>query len=255
MATIDIELPESVTKALTPPQCVDLRLPKPSVPQLRLPIGTTIKAISDITKGIPDDCSANFNIALQLAPMMASMECLLKVLKFVGELIKVFDELKSGNATAIPAGLGKIVDAGADLATTCLLIPTQVVMLPFVKDLLLLLAKMLHCAAQTLRSAIEVLDGIELDLASARTNGNDELLAQLQCAQENAQLAMDGAMVSLEPVMVLLELASPFLEIAGQSVAIGPFVSDGTLDSMKSVLEAIDSAATMLQSIAEAIPG
>jgi hypothetical protein len=128
-------------------------------------------------------------------------------------------------------------------------------MLPFVKDLLAMLAKMLHCAAQTLRSAIEVLDGIELDLASAKTNGNDELAAQLQCAQENAQLAMDGAMVSLEPVMVLLELASPFLEIAQQSVAIGPFVSDGTLDSMKSVLESIDSAATLLQSVSDAIPG
>jgi hypothetical protein len=255
MANIDIDLPESLKKALTPPVCLDLSLPKPSLPQIRLPTGGTFKAISDITKGIPDDCSATFNIALQLAPMMASMECLLKVLKFVGELIKVFDELKSGNPTAIPAGLGKIVDAGADLATSCLLIPTPFVMAPFVKDLLAMLAKMLHCAAQTLRSAIEVLDGIELDLASAKTNGNDELAAQLQCAQENAQLAMDGAMVSLEPVMVLLELASPFLEIAQQSVAIGPFVSDGTLDGMKSVLESIDSAATLLQSVSDAIPG
>ena len=79
--------------------------------------------------------------------------------------------------------------------------------------------------------------------------------AQVQCAQENAQLAMDGTMVSLEPVMVLLKLAAPFLEIAGQSVAIGPFVSDGTLDGMKSMLESIDTAATTLESVAEALPG
>lgn len=114
---------------------------------------------------------------------------------------------------------------------------------------------MLRCAAQTLRSAIEILDGIELDLEAARTAGNGELLAQLECAKENAELARDGAMVSLEPVMVLLSLASPFMELAGQSVAIGPFVSDGSLDSLKSVLESIETAATLLQSIAESIPG
>ncbi len=255
MANIDIPLPDAVTKALTPPPCVDLRLPKPSIPQIRLPTGGRIKAINDITKGIPNDCSANFNIALQLAPMMVSMECLLKVLKFVGVLIGVFDELKGGNVTAIPGGLGKIAEAGADLATTCALVPTPVIMLPFVKDLLLMLAKMLRCAAGALKSAIEILDGIELDLDSAKTNGNDELLAQLECAKENAELARDGAMIALEPITVLLSIAGPFLEIAGISVAIGPFVSDGSLDSLKAVLEGIETAALLLESVAEAIPG
>jgi hypothetical protein len=254
VANIDIELPESVRKTLTPPPCVDLRLPKPSIPQLRLPTGGHIKAIQDITKGIPNDCSANFNIALQLAPMMASMECLLKALKFLGVIIKAFNDAKSGNLPAIAKAVVDIAEAGADLMP-CVTMTFGGMVPLFVKDLLLLLAKMLRCVAQTLRSAIEVLDGIELDIASAKTNGNDELLAQLECAKENAELAMEGAMVSLEPVMVVLSLAAPFLEIAGQSVAIGPFASDGSLDGMKSALEGIESAAEMLQSVGEAIPG
>jgi len=254
MTTIDIPLPDAVNKTLATPICLDLRLPKPSLGEVRLPTGGHIKAITDITKGIPSDCSVNFNIALQLAPIMASMECLLKVLKFAGVLIGVMKDLSGGDVTAIPAGLGKIAEAGKELMP-CVEMALGLGIPLFIKDLLLLLAKMLHCAAQALLSAIEILDGLELDIASAKADGNDELLAQLECAKENAELARDGAMISLEPVLVLLSLASPFLEIAGQSVAIGPFVSDGTLDSLKSVLETIDTAATLLQSIAESIPG
>lgn len=254
MTNIDIPLPDSVTRTLAAPICLDLRLPKPDIGQVRLPTGGHIKAITDITKGIPSDCSVNFNIALQLAPIMASMECLLKVLKFAGVLIGVMKDISGGALPDVLPGLGKIAKAGEELMP-CVGMALGLGVPLFIKDLLLLLAKMLRCAAQALRGAIEVLDGIDLDIASAKTEGKDELLAQLECAKENAELARDGAMVSLEPVMVLLSLASPFLEIGGKSVAIGPFASDGSLDSLKSVLESIETAATLLQSIAEAIPG
>jgi hypothetical protein len=251
MATIDIALPASVTKALTPPKCVDLRLPKPGIPQLRLPTGGTIKGIADITKGIPNDCSMNFNIALQLAPIMASMECLLKLLKFVGIVVELLKNMT--NPLAVVSGIPKIIEAAKELAP-CIALPTPIVMVPFVKDLLLMLAKMLRCAVGALKSAVETLDGLELDLANAEQNGNDGLLQQLECAKENASLALDGTMVALEPVMVLIDLAKPFLSIANQSISIGPFASDGSLDSLKALLEGIETAATTLQSIAEAIP-
>ncbi len=251
MTTIDITMSDELRKALSPPKCLDLRLPKPGIPQLRLPTGGTIKGIADITKGIPNDCSMNFNIALQLAPIMASMECLLKVLKFIGILI---DGIKNLGPTTIPDFVFKIGEAAVELAP-CIAMPTPVVMLPFVKDLLLMLAKMLRCAVGALKSAVETLDGLELDLASAQQNGNDGLLQQLECAKENASLALDGTMVALEPVIVLIDLAKPFLSIAGKNISIGPFTSDGSLDSLKSMLESVETAATTLQSIAEAIPG
>ncbi len=250
MATIDIELPESITRALTPPPCVDLRLPKPSLPQIRLPTGGTIKGMADITKGIPDDCSMNLNIALQLAPMMASMECLLKVLKFLGILI---DGITNLSPTSIPSFVVKVADAAVDLAP-CIAMPTPVAMFPFIKDLLLMLAKMLRCAAGALLSAVEILDGLELEFATAGMNGNDALQAQLECAKENADLAMEGTMVALEPVMIILDLAKPFLSIAGIDASIGPFASDGSLDGLKTMLETIETAATTLEAIAEAVP-
>lgn len=255
MAQLDIELPEELTKALTPPACVDLRLPKPSLGEIRLPTGGRIQAIPDITKGIPDDCAMNASIALQLAPMMASMECLLKVLKFLGTLISVFDKLSKGAVPAIPGGLVEIVNAGLDLKDCVDMVIGPLKMLQFVKDLLLLIAKMLRCAVQALKSVIAIMDGLEIDIASAKMNGNDALLQQLECSKENAELAAAGAMTQVEPVLVLLSLASPFFGIAGQdSISVPSIGSETDIDSLKSVVETLDITATTVQAIADGIP-
>lgn len=254
MATIDITMSDELREALTPPTCLDLRLPKPGKTELKLPTGGTIKPIPDITKGIPQDCSMNFNLALQMAPIMASMECLLKILKFIGTVIEVLKGLT--DPTKLISSVGKIIEAAEDVMPCVnMVILPPLNMIPFIKSLLLMLAKMLRCTAQLLRSAIEVLDGIGLDLATAQQNGNDALAQQLECAQENAQLAMDGAMASIEPVMILLDLAKPFLEIANVSLDIPAIAPAGALDEMKTVLETIETVAQTMQDIAEALPG
>ena len=124
MPTIDIPLPEALHGGAGRAQCVDLSLPKPNLPELRLPTGGTIKGVADITKGIPSDCSMNVNLALQIAPIMASMECLLKVLKFLG----VADRGRSSNlrgrpVRAHPAGLLQDRRRGADDLMPCIGMP------------------------------------------------------------------------------------------------------------------------------------
>jgi len=252
MATIDITLSDELQELITPPKCLDLELPKPEIPQLTLMTGGSIKAITDITKGIPSDCAANFNLALQLAPIMASMECLIKLLKFVGIVVEILKSMT--NPGAVVSGIPKIIDAAVDLKD-CILVPTPAIMIPFVRDLLKLLAKMLRCASEALLSAVQLMDGIALDMLTAQQDGNDDLLQQLECAQENAQTAMNGTMVSLEPVLVLLELASPFLEIAGVPlpIEIPPIASEGSLDDMKSAVETMATVAQTLDDIAEAL--
>jgi hypothetical protein len=190
----------------------------------------------------------NFNLALQMAPIMASMECLLKILKLInavkGALEKAANPLKVGEA------IKDVIDAIDDVmpCVNMVMIPPAN-MIPFVKSLLLMIARMLRCTAQALRSAIEIMDGISLDLKSAQEDGNDALAQQLQCAQENAQLAMEGTMVSLEPVMILFEIAKPFIEISGIKVEVPQIVSDGSLDSLKSALETIETVAQTLEDI------
>ena len=252
MATIDIPLPSELTELLTPPKCLDLSLPKPEIPKITLPTGGSIKAITDITKGIPSECSVNFNLALQLAPIMASIECLVKLLKFVGVVVEGLNTLKE-NPPAFPTVIIKLIDAAKELAP-CILVPTPAIMIPFVRDLLKLLAKMLRCAAEALLSVIQMMDGIALEMISAQQNGNDELLQQLECAQENAQKTMDGTMVSLEPVLVLLSLAGPFLDIAQvPAIEIPAIASGGSLEEMKSAAETMATLAQTLDEVASAL--
>jgi len=144
MTTIDIPIPDAVRQQLAMPRCVDVRLPKPKIPQLRLPTGGSLKGVADLSKGIPSDCSLNFSLALQVAPIMASIECLVKVLKLIKPLIDVVEGLKElPNPSKVIGAIPAFLDAAKELAP-CLLVPTPAVMLPFVKDILALIIKLLE---------------------------------------------------------------------------------------------------------------
>lgn len=255
MANIDVPLPDALTKAMTAPKCVDLRLPTAKKVQLRLPLGGTLKPIPDITKGLPSTCSMTFNLALQIAPIMASVECLMKVLKFIGVLVESFTDLKS-NPTAIVTAAGKIVDAGAQVAECFInVVPPFTNILAFLKDLLLMIARMLRCIIEALKSIVAIMDGLELQMSTARQNGNDALLAQLACAQENAEIAAAGQLQAIEPLEVLLALAEPFFSIAGQpAIKLPQIRSDTDIEALKSVLETLDGVVGGIETVAEALP-
>jgi hypothetical protein len=247
MATIDITLPDELMQALTPPSCAMLALPQPDVPSLTLPIGGQLQGVADFTRGIPTECSMNFSIMLQLAPMMASMECLLKILQFFGTLLSV----GSNPFEFVPAfiqGLQALVEC------TNMVLPTG--MFCFVADLLKLIARMLHCVVQALESVLAILSGLELQIGLAQRAGNTDLLAALTCAQENAGIAAAGTMQSLQPVTVLLSLAAPFLKIAqiNLNVSIPSGVPANDLQAMRELLGTLNTVSQVILEIAEAIP-
>ncbi|MFL5256248.1 MAG: hypothetical protein ACJ8AI_25795 [Rhodopila sp.] len=255
MANIDIKLPQAIQDQLSIPSCVDLSLPKPTLPQIRLPTGGTIQGIADLTKGIPSDCSLNFSLALQLAPIMASIECLVKVLGLIKPLIDVVqglgpppDFIKLGKA--IPAFL-----EAAKAVAPCLLVPTPLMMIPFVADILRLLIALLKCLIQQMRSILELLDGLEVSIAGATADGNAELLATLQCARDNAQTAANGTMQGIEPVKILLELAGPFMGIAGiKPITIPALAPAADLAALKGVLNTLQTIVDTMQAIVDVLP-
>ncbi len=247
MPTIDIALPDELTQALTPPQCIDLSLPKPSIPTLTLPIGGQLSGMADFTRGIPTECSMNFSLVLQLAPMMASMECLLKILQFFGDLI---------NAPSNPPQFITAFIDGLKALVTCtdMVLPTG--MFCFIKDLLALIAAMLHCTIQALESVLAILSGLQIQIGIAQGAGNTDMLAALQCAQENATTAAQGTMQSMQPITTLLQLAAPFLKIANVnlSVSIPSAVPADDLEAMQSLLQTLSEVATVLQEVSDALP-
>jgi hypothetical protein len=254
MATIDIALPDELTQALVPPVCINL--PQPSMPTVTLPIDASLQGVADFTRGIPTECSMNFSLMLQLAPMMASMECLLKILKFISTAMGAIEDIPKSPILGLVAAVPKILAAAADLETCVAMAIPGLPLFCFLKDLLGLIASMLLCAVTALESVLNVLSGLEIQIAAAQTAGNTDLLAALTCAQRNATIAAEGTMQSLQPIMVLLTLAGTFMQLANVSldVTIPSAVPASDLQAMQTLLQDLGTVATVIKEFADALP-
>lgn len=247
---IDLDISIDLAEALELPECQDIELPKPELPQITLPTGGTLKAVADISKGIPSDCSLNLNLLVQLAPLLGSIECLVKLLKLIKPLIDIVQGLPVPPVKAIE----DFVKAADDLSD-CLLIPTPAVMIPFVRDILCLVLKILQCVIDQLSSIVELMGGLAIQLEAAEAEGNTDLARVIGCAQKNAELSAQNAIESLGSVGVILELVGPFLGIAGVEVIKLPaFTSDSDLQALNQTLQALQSLVDTVQAVVDAPP-
>jgi hypothetical protein len=247
LTQIDIALDPRLTNLLSKPVCV--HLPEPGSVSLTLPSGAKLKGIGDLTKGIPTDCSLSFSLLLQLGPVLANFECLVKILKLIKPLMDIINGLPVPPAQAI-LEFGK----AAGEVMECVTAFTGAGMFSFVKDLLLLLIKILKCLVQQFESIAQLMSGLALQIKSAE--GNPELLETLQCAQENAAISAAAAGKAFEPIGALLELAAPLLEIAGVSGIEVPTLGAGADPAaLAATVETLKGLVDTLQLAADAIPG
>jgi hypothetical protein len=255
MPNIDIEVDADLQEAFQIPTCVDLGLPNAGELKLRLPTGGTFQAFADISKGIPTDCSMTFNLMLQLAPFLAAIECPLKILKLLKPLIEIVNSLPG-----IPPvkAIKEFGEAAADLTESCILkiaVP-ELAIIPFIQDLLCLILKVLRCFRSQMKSLLAIMGPLTLQLQTAQADGNDELVATIQCAQQNAQTQATQLMNSLGPVGVLLDLAGPLFGIAGvQAIQLPALGSATDLNALRSVVKSIQSVEATIQIAADALGG
>ncbi|MFO1322804.1 MAG: hypothetical protein U1F15_01960 [Burkholderiales bacterium] len=249
--TFDIELPPELAKFTQKPICIPL--PKPSTVKLNLPMGGTLQGITDVTKAIPDDCSLSFSLALQLMPFMASLDCLFKIVKVIEPLVKVVTALGKPDPIEAAKALPALADAVKPLLE-CIAKFVGLGVPLFIRDLLRLIAKLLRCITQQLKSILNVMGGLALQITSAQSAGNADLLATLQCAQENAQTAAAHSMSALEPIMLILSMAEPFMGIAGVDPIKMPQIgSDSDLAALQSTVDTLDELAKTLSTIADGL--
>lgn len=243
MAQIDIPVGPKLQEALDIPPCADLSLPQPSPTVIHLPTGGgTISAINDLSRGIPTDCSMSFSLMLQLSPLLAALECPMKILKVIEPVV----EILTGSLPPTPALVEKLVKAAADLAP-CFLALTPAGMLPFVKDILELISKLLKCLVGQLKTLIGLMSGLQLRLADAESAGNDDLMNTLQCAQDNANASAASLKQSIEPVSALLAMMKPFFGIAQIDAIEIPAIGD------ESDAEALNGIVVVLEDVIAAI--
>jgi hypothetical protein len=253
MPTIDVPLPADIEEFLKEPKCIPL--PAPGKVEINLPTGGKIKGIADITKSIPDDCSLIFSLALQLGPFLASIECLMKLMKLIQPLIDVIKGLGPPDPPKLIETVPKFIDA-ANEVMPCVLALTGGAIPLFVRDLLCLIIKLLKCVIGQLKSVMAVMSGIALQINSAQAAGNSELMAALECAQQNAQTSAQHIMSAIDPVMFLLSLAEPFLGMAGVNpIATPALASPDDLEKMQSGIDTLDQLVKTLELAAEALGG
>jgi hypothetical protein len=243
MAQIDIPVSVSLQEALDIPPCSKVALPFPKPLKITLPSGGSMNALVDMSKGIPNDCSMNFNLMLQMAPLLAAMECPMRVLKLIKPLIEIIKSL--------PAPSPKLITDFADAAAEVLPCVATIAAIPaFVKDLLCLVRSVLSCLLGQLRTVRDLTSGISLRMAEAE--GNPDLLATLQCAQDNAAASMQSLTQAIDPIAGVLALVGTVASVGGQSLDIsltppaGPpedlAAFDAIIDSLQTALDAIDAA-------------
>ena len=235
MAEVDIPVPDELKEALSAPKCIDLSLPPPKKLSLQLPSGLTLSSMADAGKNIPNDCSLTFSLMLQVAPLMGSMECVLKILK----LLKPLSEAVT-SPPPTPALIKDIVEAVADLAP-CFLMLTPAGMIPFVRDLLCLVLKVLNCLIGQLKTTLDFMNGlaIKLEKAEAKNPPDQEQIESLKCAQQNVLTSAGHLMQGIEPVQAILDLAGPFMSIAGVAQIKLPAL--GSAEDTEQLSKAVDS--------------
>lgn len=253
MPEIDIPIPADLKKAFQIPPCSQVKLPSPSPLKINLPTGGTLTAFSDLSKGIPTDCSLTFSLMLQLAPFLASTECLLKLLGLIGPLIEVIkaipDPIKLGNT--VPKFL-----KAAEAVMPCVAVVTGLGIIPFIRDLLCLIIKALNCFLGQMKTLLGIMSGLKLSLDAAQSVGDLESVNAIQCEQENAQAVAEGLTKSIEPIGVILQLAGTIFGIAGiEPITLPTPGSQTDLDSLNNVVQTIQGVVGTLQIAADALGG
>jgi hypothetical protein len=255
MSGIDIVVEPDLAELFNIPPCSEISIPGPTPLKVQLPTGASLTAFADISKGIPTDCSMTFSLLLQIAPFLAVSDCLIKILKLIKPLIDVIKAVNPPDPIKLGAAIPEFVEAANHLIP-CLLIPTPLNIIPFVRDLLCLILRVLNCFLSQMKSIISILGGLQIRLELAQSSGNLDLANTLQCAQSNADAQARQLMSSLEPIGVLLELAGTMFEIAGvQPIQLPAIGSKTDLDSLNALVKAVQEAVSVITIAADALGG
>ncbi len=227
----------------------------PQAPQsttIQLPGGASITGMVSLPKGMNEGCEANFNLMLQLGPLLAVSECVMRVLKFCGWLIEFVQEVPKLDPIGLAEKLTELPPIAEELSE-CVLGWTPLGICPFIKGVLKLVSSFLACLIDFLTSIFDQQLSIGIKLQKAQSDGNVDLLDCLKVAQANAQTAQDTAFSSLGSAFGLLELVSPFLDVLGQPQIQTPSISqltggapDEALQPIKDVLSVIDAIIKVL---------
>jgi hypothetical protein len=230
--------------------CVELK-PLGDIPDIKLLGGVDLKAFVDIAAGPATDCKLTFNLMIQLAPLLASMACLFKILNVISKI----EEFATAT-TKIP-DLSKVLEAVPNLVKAidelkgCIpvfAVPQLFIMLKMILELVL---RFLSCFLSQLNSILEFRASLDFDGAE----GNPVLTEALTCAGKTADAAQVNLLKALEPLVPVMNIAGMVGGVAGLSLQLPEFGSMSAGTDASATIGSVQSAIDSLQAAIDSIPG
>ena len=147
-----------------------------------------------------------------------------------------------------------IVDFGkaAEKVAECFIALTPAGWIPFICDLLRLIRTILSCLISQMETIANLMGGLTLQIQAAA--GNPDLLAQLECAQENANAASAGMVSAIEPISAVLALAEPIFGIAGvPPITLAPPGGADAAASLQPTIQTLKDVVATIDTVTESL--
>jgi hypothetical protein len=222
-------------------------LPCVTLPQLQpisvsLPLGGSLSAMADFSVGAPNNCTMTFNLLLQVTPVLASIACLIKIIGVVAAL----KDLASVPPNPVP--LLKALEQAAECIAS-----VAVPIIPFalcIIDILKLIVSFLTCFIDELTSIALLQASINIDAAQ----GDPNLVAALQCAQQNAETSMSNLTAGIQGLQPLIALIGTLAGIAGLSINVSLAPPPAGSDPLAAIAH-LKATVDNLNQIVQSLPG
>jgi hypothetical protein len=224
-----------------------IELPElPEIPTIDLIGGLSLSGFLDLSAGMTDDCTVNANLMAQLAPALASL----------GIIVKILAVLKGLEAAAKSAFLdaGDLISALVDLAGLFASLTPAGIGITVVGCLRLIIS-FLNCFIGQLEAVVEVqaqIAEIRAQVDADPGSASVGLLASLDCAEANISLQMDHAMASMGPLEPLIMLVSTLASFVGISLDFS--IDMSAAESLQDVVDTMQTAIGTLEDIIQSIP-
>jgi len=231
-------VPQTIDPPAKPKGCSVI--PRAAPITIPTPFGVELQTITDLSRGIPNDCSIVHSLMLQLTPMLAGFSCVLKILKIVAAIPDV---------AKVPPDPTKLLKAISD-ATDCLGLPINPKpWIDMIKGILQTILAFLGCVIQAFESIRNFKAGIDLDAEG----GTPLLLNTLDCAKGNGDTSLASLMDALgaiQPLMSIIQTITGIVPGLSDIIKLPSLsLASGGGDPLQPVIDFHDKLAELVDSL------
>ena len=227
---------------------VDIEVECPEIPEIsKLPninfLGITeLKGFLDFSLGTPRDCTLSINLMVQIAPLMASMRCLLRILAVIGALKKAF---------GTPPDTIELFQKIDELSDCIQIVLGPIPIAITIKAVLELIINFLSCFLEQLDSLIKF--QAKIDLSSGE--GNPVLQGSLECALNNSRTSTDNLMLSLDAVQPLLDMSTSIANVVKIDIELPDMTGMSAKENKIEVISDVKQAIEKMKEAIAKLPG